>query len=616
MNRVTLLSFVFAITTTWSCNPTSILSDPHPVDPHSFGNMQEAKTKHLDLNLNVDFEKKVLSGVAKWTIENRGANQIIFDIRDLDIEKVTIGKEAKSTNFSFSKEEKYLGQALIIDVEPTTTEVSIHYKTSPESVALLWVEPEQTSEKNYPFLFTQGQAVLTRAWIPCQDSPGVRVTYNATVQVPPGLLAVMSATNPRVKSPTGKYFFEMNKPIPPYLIAMGVGDLIYESIGKNSGVYAEASILDDATYEFSDVDDMMDAAESLYGPYAWDTYDILVLPPSFPFGGMENPRLTFVTPTIIAGDKSLTTLIAHELAHSWSGNLVTNATWNDFWLNEGFTVYFERRIMELVESQPYTAMLTEIGYQDLLGDIEDLGAKSKDTHLRLDLEGRDPDDGMTDIAYEKGAFFLTLIEQQVGRPAFDDFLRKYFAAYRFKSITTDEFLKYLDDNLLKKYNTKIDIKEWVDGPGIPKNIPFKKSVRFSIVDAVVKQIVSGKDVQGLGITGWSSHEILHLIRQLPKNLPSRTMKRLDYIYHFSDSGNAEIQAAWIELSIYNSHAIDIMDRIEAFLIKVGRRKFLEPIYKAFVERGQLEKAKEIYAKARPGYHAITKQTLDELLNWK
>jgi len=353
-----------------SCNPTAILSDPHPVDPHSFGNMQEAKTKHLDLNLNVDFNKKVLSGVAKWTIENKGANQIIFDIRDLDIEKVTIGAAAKSTNFNFSKEEKYLGQALIVDIEPTTTEVSIHYKTSRESAAILWVEPEQTSEKKHPFLFTQGQAVLTRAWIPCQDSPGVRVTYNATIQVPPGLLAVMSATNPRVKSPTGKYTFQMDMPIPPYLIAMGVGDLVYESIGNNTGVYAEQSMLFDATYEFSDVDDMMDAAESLYGPYAWGTYDILVLPPSFPFGGMENPRLTFVTPTIIAGDKSLTTLIAHELAHSWSGNLVTNATWNDFWLNEGFTVYFERRIMELVESQPYTAMLTEIGYQDLLGDVD------------------------------------------------------------------------------------------------------------------------------------------------------------------------------------------------------------------------------------------------------
>ncbi len=610
-----LLLMIFGTFVQWSCNSSGslALSNAHPVEPHSFANSQEAVTKHLDLDLKVDFESKKLTGIANWQIENKGASQIVLDINGLNIKKVLIGSgdTFHESEFKIGTEEPHLGQPLVIGIEPTTNSLSIHYETATDAAALLWIEPEQTLGKQLPFLFTQGQPVLTRSWIPCQDSPGVRVTYDAKVQVPPGLLAVMSASNPKQKSANGQYSFSMKYPIPPYLIAMAAGDLAFEQIGNKAGVYCEPALMDDALYEFDKVTDMMAAAEDMFGKYPWGRFDILVLPPSFPFGGMENPMLTFVTPTLITGDRSLTSTIAHELAHSWSGNLVTNATWDDFWLNEGTTVYIERRIIEAIEGRPFANMNAVIGK----GDVERVVSShsSEDTHLRLDLEGRNPDDGMTAIAYEKGAFLLETIEEQVGREAFDEFLNNYFSSHRFQTITTDQFLDFLNKNLLAKHPINFDVKEWTDGAGLPKSCREIKSVRFEIVDRVVEQVKAGQDVRGLGIDGWSAFEKLHFIRKLPNDLPSRTMKRLDYIYGLSNSTNSEIQAAWFTLSIYNAHAFEIMDRIEEFLIRVGRRKFLTPIYKAFVDRGQVATARKIYEKARGGYHSISRETIDEVL---
>ncbi|MBL0317256.1 MAG: hypothetical protein IPP69_16430 [Flavobacteriales bacterium] len=300
--------------------------------------------------------------------------------------------------------------------------VEIDYKTSPDAEALLWVEGEK------PFLFTQSQAILARTWVPCQDSPGVRITYNADVTVPSDLMALMSAENPQQKSSDGKYHFKMDQPIPSYLMALAVGDVVFREIGPRTGVYAIPSLADAAANEFSDMQKMVDEAEKLYGSYVWGRYDLLILPPAFPFGGMENPKLTFATPTIIAGDKSLVSLVAHELAHSWSGNLVTNSTWDDFWLNEGFTVYFEQRIMEAVYGRERSEMLATLSRQDLDATIADISTSEhpEDSKLKLALEGRSPDDGMTDIAYNKGYFFLRLIEETVGRERFDKFLKVFY----------------------------------------------------------------------------------------------------------------------------------------------------------------------------------------------
>lgn len=585
------------------------------IDTHTYAKPKEAVTKHLSLNLAVDFEKKQLKGFAKWYIENNNSNKIIFDTRDLNIEKVTIGEAEKSTTFRVSKNnDKFKGAALTVEIQPTTEVVTIYYSTSPEKAAALdWVEPALTADKNHPALFTQGQAILTRTWLPCQDSPGIRITYDATMKVPTDLMAVMSATNPTEKSTNGVYTFEMKQPIPAYLIALAVGDLEFKSIGERTGIYAEPSVIDAAAHEFADMEKMLIAAENLYGAYDWERYDVIVLPPSFPFGGMENPRLTFATPTIIAGDRSLTSLIAHELAHSWSGNLVTNATWDDFWLNEGFTVYFERRIMEALYGEDYANMLSVLGHQDLVSDIHDLD--EADTHLKLNLKDRDPDDGMTDIAYEKGAFFLILLERQVGREKFDAFISKYFQKHKFQTITTEDFIQYLNEYLIQPNGVRIDLNEWIYGPGIPDNIHLRESKRFKNVETQVAQFYQTKDANNLETAEWTTHEWLHFIRNLKPDTDNSIMAKLDDTFKFSDSGNNEILAAWFELSIKNGYASEILPKIEKFLTSVGRRKFLTPLYRGMKENEMMEQAKAIYAKARPNYHSVSRGTMDVLLNY-
>src|SRR6185437_10119480 len=313
---------------------------------------------------------------------------------------------------------QFLGSRLNIPINDNSLNVTVFYKTGKNATALQWLNPQQTHDKTHPFLYTQSESIFARTWVPCPDGPGIRFTYTARVTVPKGLMALMSAENTQQVSDSGIYHFKMDNPIPAYLMALAVGDVAFRSIDNRTGVYAEPGMVDKVRWEFEDVGKMVSTAEKLYGPYRWGRYDVLVLPPGFPIGGMENPRLTFATPTVIAGDRSLVSLVAHELAHSWSGNLVTNATWDDFWLNEGFTDYFERRIMEALKGNDYSDMLWDLGYQDLVDNVNELGPTSKDTWLKLDLKGRDPDDGLTDIPYEKGSHFLKLIENSVGRDRF------------------------------------------------------------------------------------------------------------------------------------------------------------------------------------------------------
>ncbi|RIJ42092.1 M1 family metallopeptidase [Pontibacter oryzae] len=586
-------------------------------DVHSFAQPAEAVAQHLDLDITVDFSNKILSGTASYLIENKtGTDRIIFDARNLQIEKVYLGDNQEETTFELGDEKEFLGQPLIIKIKPDTKRVTIKYKTSPDAAALQWLNPQQTAGKKHPFLFTQSQAILARTWIPIQDSPGIRITYSAKVKVPKELLAVMSAENPVQKNANGEYSFEMKQPIPSYLMALSVGDLVFRKIGDQTGIYAEPATIDAAAYEFAEMDKMLIAAEKIYGKYRWDRYDLLVLPPSFPFGGMENPRLTFVTPTVLAKDRSLTSLIAHELAHSWSGNLVTNGTWDDFWLNEGFTVYFERRIMEEIYGKDYADMLEVLGYQDLKGTIEDIGPDSEDTRLKLDLEGRDPDEGLTDIAYEKGNFFLRNIEMAVGRERFDAFINKYFDTFAFQSTNTDKFLDFLRTELIKgdeQLAEKINIEGWVYSPGLPEGFEAPTSSRFAKVEAAFQSWKNGKPAAQLSTKDWSSHEWLHFIRMLPETMSQAQLAELDKAFNFTNSGNSEVLAAWFIHTIRNNYTT-ADQALESFLTNVGRRKFLVPIYKALIATPEgKKKALAIYAKARPNYHAVSTVTLDEML---
>lgn len=593
-------------------------------DSHSYAKPDESVITHLDWKAKVDFDQKTIFATASYQIQNaNNANEIILDTKGLSISSVK-DETGQDLEFELSANDPFKGQALTVKITPSTEIIHINYQTSPDAEALQWLTPDQTAGKVHPFLFTQSQAILARTWIPIQDSPGIRFTYEAEVSVPKDLLALMSASNPTEKNDSGVYQFKMEQAIPAYLMALTVGDIYFESLGNRAGVYAEESMLAKSAAEFEDLEAMISAAENLYGAYRWERYDLIVLPPSFPFGGMENPRLTFATPTILAGDKSLTSLVAHELAHSWSGNLVTNANWNDFWLNEGFTVYFEYRIMEALYGRPYSEMLALLSYQDLKEEVKDISVdKPADTHLKLELTGRNPDDGMTAIAYDKGYFFLRLLEETAGRKNWDSFLKNYFNSNAFKVMTTEGFIDILNKELIAKYNLEIDSAfygEWIYGPGLPANCPVPVSDKFENVEAGLNAWIENQNAEELktqfGSDEWSTHEWLHFIRSLPSDYGVEGMTVLDQAFGFTDSGNSEIFAAWAAHIISNQYEAGY-PALEVFLVNTGRRKFLTPLYKALIqtEEGK-QMALDIYQKARPNYHSVSYNTMDDMLGYQ
>ncbi len=580
-------------------------------DVHTFAQADQAVMTDLALDIKVDFDKKQIGGKATITINNLGkTDKLYLDTKELAIEKVTLGDDEKETKFTIGEAKEHMGKPLVVDITPETKKVNVYYQTSPKAEALQWLNPQQTAGKKQPFLFTQSQAILARSWVPCQDSPGIRFTYSAKVTVPKDLMAVMSAENPVQKNDEGVYNFKMPQPIPAYLLALSVGDLVFSKIGDRTGIYAEPSMLEKSTYEFANMEKMLEAAEKIYGKYEWGRYDVIVLPPSFPFGGMENPRLTFATPTILAGDRSLTSLIAHELAHSWSGNLVTNKTWNDFWLNEGFTVFFERKIMEAIRGESYSEMLAKLGQQDLQSSIK--GLDEKDTHLKLALKDRNPDDGVTDIAYEKGYFFLRMIAETVGKEKFDNFVKNYFAKYKFQSMDTEGFLVHLKQALPEAAN--LNLEEWVYKPGLPSNMPKVTSTRFENVDKIYAEWEGGKKASELATKDWSTHEWLHFLRRLPGKVDKAKLEDLDAAFKLTDSGNSEIAAEWLSRAVPSAYE-KAYPALEKFLVNVGRRKFLVPLYKSMLTTEEGKKmAKEVYQKARPNYHSVSYNTLDKMIN--
>jgi len=579
-------------------------------DIHSFARPDEAVVRHLALDLDVDFDRKRLSGSATLEIETSGdARELVLDTHGLSVQRVTLG-DGSEARFAIGEAKPFLGAPLTIAITPSTKSVRIEYASAPDAAAVQWLSKEQTAGGQHPFLFTQSQAILARTWVPIQDSPGIRITYDATIRVPKGLVAVMSAENATTVNPDGVYRFRMPQAIPPYLLALAAGDLAFRSLGRNSGVWAEKPMIDASAYELADTPKMIEAAEKLYGPYRWGQYDVLVLPPSFPFGGMENPRLTFATPTILAGDRSLVSLVAHELAHSWSGNLVTNATWNDFWLNEGFTVYFERRIMEEIAGRDYSEMLALLGRQDLEATVAELPAR--DTHLFLDLTDRDPDEAATKLPYEKGYFLLRLIEERVGRARWDAFLRDYFDRHAFQSMTTAAFVEELKGAFP---DLGVDVNPWIHGPGIPHDAPVVHSDAFKKVAEQVAAFESGTPAAKLATHNWSTHEWIHFLRHLPKSLSPAQMTDLDAAFGFTSSGNSEILHEWLMQAIEHKYE-PAYDALERFLLRQGRRKFLKPLYQKLAETPEgLQRARAIYAKARPMYHSVSYRTIDQILKW-
>jgi aminopeptidase N len=571
------------------------------------------RVTHASLDLEIDHAKKEIRGAVVLSLDRRDhESPLILDAKGLAIESVT-GSDGSVRLWQLGPEDKNIGSALTIELIWADTSVRVAYHTTSRSDALQWLEPEQTADRAEPFLFTQGESIFTRTWIPLQDSPGVRITYDARVRGPAGQTIVMSAEQAG-KGADGAFHFRMDRPIPSYLIALACGRLGFRAISERCGVWAEPSVLDRAREEFADTEKMVQAAESLFGPYRWGRYDLIVLPPSFPFGGMENPCLTFATPTVLAGDRSLVSLVAHELAHSWSGNLVTNATWSDFWLNEGFTVYFEGRIMERIYGAERAHMEAQIERADLEREMKEL--EPRDQILHIDLKGRHPDDGFSGIPYTKGALFLQRIEEVFGRGSFDRFLRSYFDGHAFKSITTDQFVSYLQSELFsqdKALAAQIDLKTWLGKPGLPADAPRFESKALAEVDRQIEKWKPSSAPGDLETRGWVTQQWLHFLEGISGSLDADSMAKLDDAFHFTKTGNSEILDLWLRIAI--THVYSAADaRLEEFLTTVGRRKYLEPLYKELVKTDAgRARANAIYAKARPSYHASTTATIDEIL---
>jgi aminopeptidase N len=588
-------------------------------DPHSYAQPDQVVVTHLDLDLKIDFPHRQLDGQATLTLDwkNPQATSLVLDTRDLKIariEAVDAKGHARKLSYALAPADKELGSKLTIQAPRRPHEVRIVYATSPDASGLQWLPPAQTAGGKAPFMFSQSESIHARSWVPLQDSPAIRFTYDAHVTAPKDIRVVMSALNDAKHPLDGDFRFDQPHPIPSYLLAIAAGDIAVRETGPRSAVYAEPSVVDKAAREFADTEKMIATAESLYGPYRWGRYDLLVLPPSFPYGGMENPDMTFATPTIIVGDKSLVSVISHELAHSWSGNLVTSAAWRDIWLNEGFTTYVQGRITEALYGKRQADEETLLSIRALQKGIDRMPANSQ--KLAPDPRGVGADDSLSDVAYDKGSWFLRTLEQRFGRKDFDAYLKGYFDHFAWHSIDTEQMLAYLRPNLIDKYPGKMswdEVKAWVYGSGIPKDAPIPDSPQFDAIDKQRTAFLAGSlPAAKLDAKGWNTQEWMYFLDRLPDAPTLAQIQQIDAAWHLTGTHNAEIGMRWYV------HAITAGDKAAwpaaaEHMTRIGRLYLTLPVYAAFAKTPDgLAYAEQVYAKAKAGYHPLTQQAVERL----
>jgi len=577
-------------------------------DPHSYNDDTQPETAALVLRLRVDFAGRVLHGEARLEFRAPAAGTIDLDTRDLTIDSVS-DDAGRALAFVVHPAEPILGARLTIELAQPTAGVTIRYRTSPDASALQWLDPAQTAGRAHPFLFSQCQAIHARSVVPLQDTPRLRIRYRAELEIPRVLVGVMAAAH-RGRLERGDVAieqFEMPQPIPPYLLAFAVGDLASRDLSPRSRVWAEPAMLDRAAYEFAEVERMIVAAEGLFGPYDWERFDILTMPPSFPYGGMENPRLTFLTPTLITGDRSLVNVLAHELAHSWTGNLVTNANAEHFWLNEGFTVYAERRIVEALEGEEVASLHAAIGRRELDQAIERFADQPGMTRLRTHLAGIDPDDAFSQVPYEKGYFFLRALEEAAGRDAFGAWLRGYLDAFRFGAITTDDFIDSFE-RALPGVLDRVGAARWIDGEGVPADAPRPRSARLATIEALGGSLPDPETAAGWSPTEWQLY-----LESVPRPAPEATCLELETRCHLTRSTNHEVLVSWLVLALRSGHHA-VLPRVEQVLAEVGRMKYLRPLYQAMAaDPRTADRARTVFDRNRAGYHPIARQVVESVL---
>ena len=588
-------------------------------DPHSCADLAQARTSSVELDLLVDFTTRTLVGEAVLRFAAAAQGPLDLDTRDLAIEGVA-DLSGTPIAHTLHAPEPILGARLSLRLPAPCRGVRIRYATSPEATALQWLAPSQTAGQLHPFLYSQCQPIHARSLAPLQDTPRARVQIRAAFTVPAMLRARMGAAFlGRGRSSPGLAIdrFELPQPIPPYLIAFAVGDLAERALSPRTSIWAEPSVVEAAAWEFAETPRMLETAEALFGPYDWDRYDVLVLPKAFPYGGMENPRLTFATPSVLAGDRSLVSLIAHELAHAWTGNLVTNASANDFWLNEGFTVFAERRIVEALYGRERAELASAAGRHELSVSLRRFRDRPELTRLRTDLLGVDPDQAYSSIPYEKGYLFLRRLEELAGRAAFDRFLRAYLARFRFQSITTAQFLAALEQEL-PGLAERARAAEWIDGPGLPADAPEADSARLSTLVSLARAAERGAlpSPDESALLARRPEELLVFLQQLAESeapVPAATCMALETMFSLRGRKSLELRTAFL-LQALRAKVPGAAQEAARAVRETGRMKFLRPLYSALAgDPATRALAEEAYAQAKPSYHPIARSVIEGVL---
>ena len=651
-----------------ACAQEAAGASSNVVDPSSLASVATQgrfplRVAHAEYALAPDFATGVIQGYAALTVvgggdeggaaddaAGAGFQSLHLDTRGLRVRGAHVlsggasGDATAAADFTLGEADAALGALLTVRVPRGARGVGVRFETSAGCTAVQFLAPEQTAGGEHPYLFSQCQAIHARSLLPCQDAPSVKSTYAAVVLAPEPLTAVMSAVSveeprdyrvmvarARQRVPSGAdtrgFAFEQKVPIPSYLIAVAVGNLVAREIGPRSKVWSEPEMVEAGEYEFQETEDYLAAGEAIAGPYVWGRYDLLLLPPSFPYGGMENPSLTFVTPTLLAGDRSLSNVIAHEVAHSWTGNLVGCRSWEHFWLNEGFTVFLERKILARAKGDQGLFDFKAIGgYADLKDCVKTLGAENPYTRLVLDLSGGDdPDDAYSRIAYEKGFSFLVYLERKAGgEAAFAPFLRAWLKDHAFSSVVSAQWKAAYTD-AFPAASAEVDWEKWLYAPGLPPVFnEFDDSRRAQAAELAKRwhtadplgcfdKAAYAERFSAEDIDGFSSDMLVAFLEALRdlramQALSLTACDALDAAYSLTGRQNGEIRLLWIKLRVNAGDEAAIKLAI-AFVKEVGRMKYLRPTYKVLYNQGGTfrEAALASFQEARASYHPIAQK---------